>query len=41
VLLTYAGPGGRRVVLADANPAIIKLPTATLASLEEPPGPPA
>jgi hypothetical protein len=40
VLLTYAGPGGRRVVLADANPAIIRLPTATLASREEPPAPP-
>jgi hypothetical protein len=35
VLLTYAGPGGRRVVLADANPAIIRLPTATLVSLDE------
>ena len=35
VLLTYAGPGGRRVVLADVNPAIIKLPTATLISLDE------
>jgi hypothetical protein len=35
VLLTYAGPGGRRVVLADANPAIIQLPTATLVSLDE------
>ena len=35
VLLTYAGPGGRRVVLADANPAIIGLPTATLAGLDE------
>ncbi|MGH3273705.1 MAG: hypothetical protein ACRDNZ_05185 [Streptosporangiaceae bacterium] len=31
VLLSYAGPDGRRVVLADANPAIIKLPSATLA----------
>jgi hypothetical protein len=41
VLLTYAGPGGRRVVLADANPAIIRLPTATLAGPDEPPGPPA
>jgi hypothetical protein len=35
VLLTYAGPGGRRVVLADANPAIIGLPTTTLLSLDE------
>lgn len=39
VLLTYAGPGGRRVVLADANPAIIGLPTATLAGPDETPGP--
>jgi hypothetical protein len=35
VLLTYAGPGGRRVVLADVNPAIVQLPTATLASLDD------
>ncbi len=35
VLLSYAGPGGRRVVLADANPAIISLPSATLVSLDE------
>jgi hypothetical protein len=35
VLLSYAGPGGRKVVLADANPAIIQLPTATLVSLDE------
>ena len=35
VLLTYAGPGGRRVVLADVNPAIIGLPTATGVSLDE------
>ncbi|HUD80194.1 MAG TPA: hypothetical protein VMR00_20310 [Streptosporangiaceae bacterium] len=33
VLLCYPAPGGRRVVLADANPAILTLPTATLASL--------
>jgi hypothetical protein len=31
VLLWYPAPGGRQVVLADANPAIIALPTATLA----------
>ena len=31
VLLCYAAPGGRQVVLADANPAIMGLPTATLA----------
>ena len=30
VLLWYPAPGGRQVVLADANPAIIALPTATL-----------
>lgn len=35
VLLCYPAPGGRQVVLADANPAIMTLPTATLAS---PPG---
>jgi hypothetical protein len=35
VIITHAGPAGRRVVLADANPAIIALPTATLSSLEE------
>jgi hypothetical protein len=32
VLLWYPAPGGRQVVLADANPAIMTLPTATLAS---------
>ena len=31
VLLWYPAPGGHQVVLADANPAIITLPTATLA----------
>jgi hypothetical protein len=31
VLLSYPAAGGRRVVLADANPAIMGLPTATLA----------
>jgi hypothetical protein len=35
VIVTYASPGGRRVVLADANPGIIALPTSTLLSLEE------
>jgi len=35
VLLCYPTPGGRQVTLADANPAIMTLPTATLAS---PPG---
>jgi hypothetical protein len=33
VLLCYPAPDGRQVVLADANPAIMTLPTATLASL--------
>jgi hypothetical protein len=32
VLLCYPGPGGREVRLADANPAIIGLPNATLAA---------
>jgi hypothetical protein len=31
LVLCYPGPGGRQVVLADANPAIMTLPTATLA----------
>jgi hypothetical protein len=31
VLLSYPSAGGRRVVLADANPAILTLPTARLA----------
>jgi hypothetical protein len=31
VLLCYPSPGGRRVLLADCNPAIMTLPTATLA----------
>jgi len=35
MIVSYAGPGGRRVVAADANPGIFSLPTATLASLEE------
>ena len=35
VLVSYAAPEGRQVVLADANPALIALPTATLASLDE------
>ncbi len=36
VLLCYPAPGGRQVVLADANPAIMALTTATLAA--RPPG---
>jgi len=35
VIIGYASPEGRRVVLADANPAIIALRTSTLLSLEE------
>jgi hypothetical protein len=35
VIVTYAAPEGRRVVLADANPGIIGLRTSTLLSLEE------
>jgi len=36
VLLSYPAEGGRRVVLADANPAIMTLPTATLALGHDP-----
>jgi len=39
VLLWYPAPGGRRVVLADANPAIMTLPTATLALVPSPASP--
>jgi hypothetical protein len=35
MIVTYAGPGGRQVVVADANPGIFGLPTATLRPLEE------
>jgi hypothetical protein len=35
VLVSYAAAEGRQLVLADANPALIALPTATLASLDE------
>jgi hypothetical protein len=35
MIVTYAAADGRHVVMADANPAIMNLPTATLASLEE------
>jgi hypothetical protein len=35
MIVTYAGPGGRQVVVADANPAIFSLPTATLLPLDE------
>lgn len=35
VIVSYPAPAGRMVVLADANPAIITLPGATLRSLED------
>jgi hypothetical protein len=35
VIVSYASRIGRHVVLADANPGILTLPTATLRSLEE------
>jgi len=35
MIVTYAGPGGREVVLADANPGISSLGAATLQTLEE------
>lgn len=38
VVLCRDGPGGRKVILADANPAIMTLPTATLASCPAPDG---
>jgi len=38
LLLCYPAPGGRQVLLADANPAIMALPTATLARRPAPGG---
>lgn len=35
MIVTYPGPDGRHVVVADANPGIFGLPTATLLSLDE------
>jgi hypothetical protein len=35
VIISYASPSGRRVVLADANPGILALPAATPRSLDE------
>ena len=35
VIVSYASPEGRQVVLADANPGIMTLRTATLLSLDE------
>jgi len=35
VIVSYASPRGRQVVLADANPAILALPTVSPVSLDE------
>jgi hypothetical protein len=35
VIVSYASPQGRQVVLADANPAILALPTVSMLSLDE------
>jgi hypothetical protein len=35
VIITYTGKRGRRVVMADTNPAILTLPTATMLDLDE------
>jgi hypothetical protein len=35
MIVTYAGPGGRQVILADANPGIGGLAAATLLTLDE------
>ena len=35
VIVSYAAPEGRQVVLADANPAILALPTLSMLSLDE------
>jgi hypothetical protein len=35
VIVSYAGPGGRQVVLADANPGILALRSSTLLGLDE------
>ena len=41
MIVSYGAGAGRRVLLADANPAIGALPVATLAPLAESPGQPA
>ena len=41
MIVSYGAGAGRRVLLADANPAIGALPVATLAALPEAPGAPA
>jgi hypothetical protein len=35
VIVSYASPKGRQIVLADANPAILALPTVSALSLDE------
>jgi hypothetical protein len=35
MIVSYASPSGRRLVMADANPGILTLPAATLHSLDE------
>src|SRR5206468_5924913 len=35
VIVSYASPQGRQVVLADANPAILALPTVSMLSVDE------
>ena len=35
MIITYAGPAGRQVVMADANPGIGGLTAATMMTLEE------
>jgi hypothetical protein len=35
MIITYSAPDGRRVLVADANPGIFGLPTATLRPLDE------
>jgi hypothetical protein len=35
MIVSYASPTGRRLVMADANPGILALPAATLHSLDE------
>src|ERR1035438_5322262 len=35
MIVSYASPRGRRLVMVDANPGILALPTATLRSLDE------
>jgi hypothetical protein len=35
MILMYASPAGRRVVMADVNPTILGLPAATLVTLDE------